>query len=133
MAGCRAAWRIVQYAISQPELQKQCLPLLKKAAENGEIPVRQVAFLTDSILFHSMQPKIYGSIADWGDNGKLTCGAVKEKALLNQRRGLVGLMPIEGSLHDHQLEVMRDGAKPPTNMAEYKRKERMWARKVGWL
>ena len=63
--GCRAAWVIAQNAISLPEFQRQCLLLLKVAAEHGEASSRQVAFLTDRILFNERKPQMYGVIGDW--------------------------------------------------------------------
>jgi hypothetical protein len=43
--GQRAAWLIVQHAISLPQFQRQCLALLQAAVARGEAPAPQVAML----------------------------------------------------------------------------------------
>jgi hypothetical protein len=37
--GAEAAWRILQHDISNPGLQRRCLPLLEAASKAGEIPL----------------------------------------------------------------------------------------------
>ncbi|MDH5777280.1 MAG: hypothetical protein OEZ33_03635 [Gammaproteobacteria bacterium] len=130
--GCRAAWRIAQFAISQPEFQKQSLKLLQAAVEEGEAPSRMLAFLTDIILFHSNKPQKYGAIADWDDDGHLTYGEVEDEDKLDQRRGLVGLGPIGPELVAHEQEVKKEGRRPPEDLEKYKQKAEAWAKRVGW-
>src|ERR1043165_1783960 len=45
----RAAWMIVQHAISEPDLQRRVLVLIKEAAASGEAPLWQAAMLEDRI------------------------------------------------------------------------------------
>lgn len=52
LEGCRVAWLIAQHAICTPGLQRKFHSLLKETAEAGDAPMRQVAWLTDRILFN---------------------------------------------------------------------------------
>src|SRR5689334_1196293 len=45
----QAAWMIVQHAVSEPDLQRRVLALIKAAAANGEAPLWQAAMLEDRI------------------------------------------------------------------------------------
>ncbi len=131
--GCRAAWMIAQNAISLPEFQRQCLLLLKVAAEHGEASSRQVAFLTDRILFNERKPQMYGVIGDWDENGVLTYGKIVDEENVNQRRALIGLGRIQDELAEHKQELINEGVAPPKKFKEKKLKAVVWAKEVGWL
>ena len=131
--GCRAAWMIAQHAISQPDFQMKCLDLLKVATERGEVPARQVAFLTDRILFNKSKPQMYGLIGSWNSEGKLSYGPIMDEDKVNQRRAISGLGSIEDELAEHQKEVTAEGGKPPEDFAAHQKKSREWAKKSGWI
>ena len=51
--GAEAAWLIVMHAIGNPSFQRQCLPILKKAVENGDVSAAEVATL--ELIHHQYQ------------------------------------------------------------------------------
>jgi len=133
MDGCRAAWMIAQHAISQPDFQKRCLKLLKTAAENGDVPARQVAFLMDRVLFNEQKPQMYGSVGTLDREGKISYGQIIDENKVNQRRAIVGLGSIEDELIEHQKEVTAEGGRPPKDFDAYQKKLREWQKKTGWI
>ena len=132
LEGCRAAWLIAQHSICTPDLQRKFLALLAKAAEDGDAPKTQVAFLTDRIRYNESKPQVYGTVLDWNERGELSC-EVEDPANLDVRRKEVGLAPYQDDLERHRNEVKLEGGKPPEDFAEYKRKGHEWARSVGWI
>ena len=131
LEGSRTAWLIAQHAICTPELQKGFLRLLEEAAESGEAPMKQVAFLTDRIRFNEGNPQVYGTVLDWDENGELGC-ELENLDKVDERRSAVGLPPFEESLRDHRKEVEAEGGKPPEDFEAYKKAGDEWARSVGW-
>jgi len=131
--GSRAAWMIAQHAISRPDFQMKCLDLLKIAADHGEVPARQVAFLTDRILFNKQKPQMYGTIGSLNREGKLSYGQIMIEDKVNQRRAIAGLGSIEDELAQHQKEVTAEGGTPPHDFDAHQKKFREWAKKVGWI
>jgi len=131
--GCRAAWIIAQHAISRPDFQMRCLELLTVAAEHGEVPARQVAFLTDRILFNKHKPQMYGLIGSWNREGKLSYGTIMDEGNVNQRRAITGLGSIEDELSRHQKEVTSEGGRAPEDFDAHQKKFRKWAKKSGWI
>ena len=132
LEGCRAAWLIAQHSICTPALQRRFLALLTSAAENGEVPQRQVAYLTDRIRFNEDRPQVYGTVLDWDESGELSC-VVEDPANVDVRRHRVGLPALQDDRYKHRQEVEAEGGKPPANYGEYRRKSREWARSVGWI
>lgn len=130
--GGRAAWIIAQHSICTPALQRKFLALLTKAAENGDVPLVQVAYLTDRIRFNENRPQVYGTVLDWNEQGELW-SEVEDPEHLDARRQAVGLSPFQQDLERHRREVAAEGDRPPADFAGYKRKVREWARSVGWL
>jgi len=130
--GCRAAWMIAQHAISRPDFQMKCLNLLKEAAEHGEVPARQVAFLTDRILFNKQKPQLYGLIGSWDSEGKMSYGPIMDEDKLNQRRAIAGLGSIEDELAEHKKEIAAEGGRPPEDFDAHQKKSKEWAKKSGW-
>jgi hypothetical protein len=70
--GSRSAWLVAQHAICTPQLQRKFLAFMKKAAESGDVPMKQVAMLTDRIHFNEGKPQLYGTVMDWNEHGELT-------------------------------------------------------------
>ena len=131
LEACRAAWLVAQHSICTPELQREFLTLLAQACAAGDVPRRQVAFLTDRIRFNEGKPQLYGTVLDWNEEGELSC-EVEDIAGLDARRAEVGLPPFADDLEKHRAEVRAEGGKPPHDYAEYRRKGRAWAESVGW-
>jgi hypothetical protein len=131
LEGCRAAWFIAQHANCTPHLQRKFLALISAAAEAGDVPKLQAAFLTDRIRFNENRPQLYGTVLDWDDKGELGC-PVEDPEGRDARRQSVGLPPFEESLRMHWKEVAAEGGAPPHDLAEYRRSAHAWARSVGW-
>lgn len=113
-------------------MQRHFLALLTEAAENGDVPKTQIAFLTDRIRFNEGKSQIYGTVLDWNEKGELFC-EVEDPANLDAKREEVGLAPLHEDLEKHREEVESEGGRPPKNFTEYKQKARDWARSVGWI
>jgi len=133
LEGCRAAWLIAQHSICTPDLQRRFLVLVTEAAERGEVPKPQVAFLTDRIRFNENKPQVYGTVLDWDEKGELSC-VVEDPANLDARRREMGLPATQDDdLAAYRKEVEFEGGKPPRDLTEAKRKRLEWAKSVGWI
>src|SRR5713226_6361853 len=133
LEGCRAAWLIAQHSICTPDLQRRFLVLVTEAAERGEVPKPQVAFLTDRIRFNENKPQVYGTVLDWDEKGELSC-VVEDPANLDVRRRGMGLPATQDDdLAAYRKEVESEGGKPPRDLTEAKRKRLEWAKSVGWI
>lgn len=62
--GAEAAWLILQHAIGEPDFQRSGLKALKAAAEAGEVPRWQVAYLEDRVRFFEGRPQLYATQFD---------------------------------------------------------------------
>lgn len=129
--GARAAWLIAQHAICTPHLQRKFLEFMAEAAESGDVPMRQVAMLTDRIQFNEGKPQTYGTVMDWNEHGELSC-ELENPEKLDERRDQAGLPPFEQSLREHRAEVEAEGGRPPEDYAAYKQAASDWAKRVGW-
>ncbi len=127
--GGRAAWLIAQHANCTPWLQRKFLAAL--AAAGGEAPGKHLAFLTDRIRFNEGKPQVYGTVLDWNEYGELSC-EVEDPAGLDARRRSAGLVPFAVDLVRHRREVEAEGGLPPEDFDDYRRRQRAWARSVGW-
>ncbi|HEX6292454.1 MAG TPA: DUF6624 domain-containing protein [Herpetosiphonaceae bacterium] len=101
--GGQAAWRIVQHAILDHDLQQRALPLLEAAVKAGEAPAQQWAMLTDRVLMESGQPQIYGSIFVGDEHGGIVPWTLADPDTVDARRASVGLAP----LSDHADSLRR--------------------------
>lgn len=131
--GAEAAWIILQHAIAHPELQRNCLPLLKAAAAAGEIPTYQVAFLEDRICCYEERPQRYGTQLDWDENGELSPLPLRDADRVDSYRESVGLGPLSERIRQARIDAVREGAKPPADLEKWKREKKAWAKAVGWL
>jgi hypothetical protein len=91
--GCEAAWKIAQHAILDPELQRACIELLRRAVETGEAPAWQLAMLTDRVQFDAGEPQVYGSILVEGEDG-LVPWTIANPEQVDARRSAAGLPPL---------------------------------------
>ena len=67
--GAEAAWLVAQHAIAEPALQHRCLVLLQAAAQAGEAPPSQAAYLEDRIRIFEGRRQRYGTQIDSGPHG----------------------------------------------------------------
>jgi hypothetical protein len=59
--GAEAAWIVAQHADTDLAFQEQCLTLVQKAYENGEVTGMQLAYLTDRVLVAQHRPQRFGT------------------------------------------------------------------------
>lgn len=82
-----AAWHVIQHA---PELIPRYLPLMKAAAETGELPFRLYATMLDRKLVFENKEQRYGTQAQ-NFNGKAWfIWPIEQPAQVNQRRKQAG-------------------------------------------
>ncbi len=85
-----AAFLVTQHA--QLAFGEKYLPLLQKAAENGEAPKTQLAFLIDRIRLYRGEPQLYGSqLRPNKQTGKLELYPLEDAANVEVRRADMGL------------------------------------------
>ena len=87
-SACEAAWIIIQHA--PMDVQKEYLPMLEKAATEGNIQAALVAALHDRIDVREGRPQKYGTQRN--RNG--ICPLLNKK-MVNQWRKEVGLPPLD--------------------------------------
>jgi hypothetical protein len=126
--GAKAAWRIVQHAIGEPSFQRRCLGLLRAAADAGDVPAWQVAFLEDRISAFEGKPQRYATQFDIGDDGWPVPYEIEEPEKVDQRRRAVGLE----SLAEQLSRAHRSEPPDAETRARLERDYQQWLRKVGW-
>lgn len=89
-SACEAVWIIIQHA--PLDVQKEYLPMLERAATEGNIQAALVAALHDRIDVREGRPQKYGTQRN--SNG--LCPLLNEK-MVNQWRKEVGLPPLDES------------------------------------
>lgn len=92
--GENAAFLLVQHADTDIKFQKECLLLIKKAAEKGEAGNQTLPYLTDRVLVKEGKKQIYGTQAKI-IKGELIFDPIEDMANVNTRRKEVGLPPLE--------------------------------------
>lgn len=125
--GASAAWRILQHAISRPDLLRGWFPLLQAAAQTGEADPAEVAMLEDRIRVFEGRPQRYGTQFDWNDDGTahVPMVGVEDPESVDARRASVGLPPIQWSRPPHPEEPR------PPDLAARRAEGDAWARRVG--
>jgi hypothetical protein len=91
--GASAAWLLVQHADADPAFQERCLPLLERAAGQGEVSRQDVALLTDRVLRAQGRRQRYGT-QFLMVGGRLQREPTEDEAGLEERRRAVGLPPM---------------------------------------
>lgn len=126
--GMRAAFLILQHAISRPDLQRRGLRLVEEAIPLGQATRLEAAMLSDRIAFFEGRPQTYGTQFDWDERGELSPWTIAEPEDVDARRAEAGLPPLAEKL----AEIRRDsaGEKPPDPARIAESDE--WARRVGW-
>jgi hypothetical protein len=93
--GAEAAWFIVQHAVGDPELQRDCLVLLQAAGDAGRVPRWHGAYLQDRIAMQEGRPQRYGT--QWLDDpvdGRTRPWKLAEPERVDELRAAVGLAPL---------------------------------------
>ena len=130
--GAEAAWLILQHAISEPDLLRRALPLLKTAAREGKADPAHAAMLEDRIRFFEGRPQRYGTQLDWDADGSLSPGEVEDPQLLAERRTAVGLPPLEEQIEDARTRATAESDLPPADYQGYVDARDNWASNAGW-
>lgn len=124
--GAKAAWLVVQHAIGDPPLQRQCLKLLQSAAQSGEVPLWQPAMLEDRIRMFEGKAQIYGTQLETDSEGNVRPYLREDPEHVEERRNEVGLEPLNERL-------AREKPSPePDDPERFEREYQAWLRRVGW-
>jgi hypothetical protein len=92
-AGATTAFLVIQH--SDSEVQQKYLPLVQKAAAQGELEKSAAALLQDRVLMGQGKPQIYGSqLTANKDTKKYEFYTIADEAHVDERRASVGLGPL---------------------------------------
>ena len=109
--GSLAAFLVIQHA--ENEVQEKYFPLMKAAAEKGELSKANLALLEDRILTDKGQPQIYGSqLRQNPETGQMDFFPIADEANVDKRRAEVGLGPLSEYAKGFGLEY-KGPAKAP--------------------
>lgn len=100
MDGSNAAWLIAQHG--GREFLHEMLPLMKKAAESGELPPASYALSEDRVRIQDGKKQLYGSQFNTR-NGKCEPLPIEDPEHVDERRKSVGLDP----LSDYTTELCK--------------------------
>jgi murein L,D-transpeptidase YcbB/YkuD len=87
------AWLIIQH--SPLSIQEKYLPLIKKAAKEGEVEKSNLALLIDRIRMNKGQKQLYGSQVTTDSRGHLSFHPIEDEINVNKRRQESGMESIE--------------------------------------
>lgn len=124
---CTAALRIILHAISWPEFMRAQEVILLDLAKANKVPKMYVAILIDRIRFYEGRKQIYGTNADWDENGIMRITDVEDEENLNQRRATMDLEPLESLV----ITPLTGEYHPPQPLKRYQEYVE-WTHKVGW-
>ncbi len=112
--GSEAAWLIVQHAVLEPELQEECINLLKRAVEKGEAKGWFLAYLQDRVLIRQGKLQIYGTQHEVKD-GLMHPMPTENPAEVNTRRAALDLW----SQEEHTEHLQKDYDNIQSNKASH--------------
>lgn len=87
------AFLVIQH--SDIETQEKYLPILKEAADKGELSWSSLALLIDRIRVRKGEKRIYGSQVRQKEDGTYELFPIEDEPNVNKRRADVGLGPLE--------------------------------------
>jgi hypothetical protein len=87
------AFLVIQH--SDLETQEAYFPILKEAADAGEMRWSSLALLIDRIRMGKGQKQLYGSQITQNEQGEYIVYPIEDEANVNKRRAEVGLQPLE--------------------------------------
>ncbi|MEU9192564.1 DUF6624 domain-containing protein [Streptomyces hundungensis] len=87
------ASRLVQHLVDRTDFQRRCLRLVEQAAAEGDVPEREVAYLTDALRWAEGREQVYGTkFRDVA--GDLVPCPIEDPTRVDERRAAVGLGPL---------------------------------------
>lgn len=89
----QGAWLIIQH--SDLETQQRYLPLMREAAEQGELPGHLLATTIDRVLVGEGKKQLYGTQFTRDANGRLVPQPIEDPERVDQRREEMDLGPLE--------------------------------------
>ncbi|GAB3823385.1 TonB family protein [Pontibacter rugosus] len=114
------AYLVIQH--SAQETQEKYLPLLKQAAESGELAKASVALLIDRVKVGRGEAQVYGSQLSEDDAG-VKLYPIEEEHKVNERRAQVGLPPLEDYLSHwgikYKIPTATSNSNPPDLYVEH--------------
>ncbi len=128
----RAAFLILQHAISRPDLQRLGLALILDAIPLGHANALDAAYLADRIAMFEGGEQTFGTQFDWDENGQLSPSPTRDPARLDERRASVGLPPMAETIAHMRANAAAKGERPPADLAQRRVDFESWARRVGW-
>ena len=111
--GARAAWLLAQHADRDPQFQRRCAELLKRAVGEGEAAPTDLAYLTDRVLVNTCRPQLYGTQLTARD-GRFLPQRLEDPGSVDARRRNVGLEPLQDYL---RRATERYGAPAPATLS----------------
>ena len=87
------------------ERQKEYLPILKAAAEEGEVEAWGIAMLEDRIRVREGRNQLYGSNIEPGPEGECAVTPIDDPETVDERRQAVGLPPMDEYLRQIEENV----------------------------
>lgn len=127
-----AAWLILQHAISNPELQRKCFPMLVEQVGAGEMQPVELAMLEDRIRCFEGRQQRFGTQFDWDENGEMSPLPVDDAQLVEERRKKIGLPPLGIATLEKREEVKKSGELPPSDYQQYQLERNEWLKANGW-
>ncbi|MGW5373122.1 DUF4135 domain-containing protein [Streptomyces sp. NPDC004009] len=92
-AAAAAACRLVQHAEGPITFQQECLRLIQRAAREGDLPRRQVAYVTDALRVGQGRPQVYGTKFAMCE-GELQPCPIEQPDRVDELRRNLGMEPL---------------------------------------
>lgn len=89
---CMAAWLVIQH--SELPVQEKYLPMIEKAARDGDLDKSSYALLVDRVRMRKGQRQLYGSQIIRDSSG-VALYPIEDEENVNRRRLEMGMQPIE--------------------------------------
>ncbi|MFD8478427.1 DUF4135 domain-containing protein [Kitasatospora sp. NPDC059673] len=88
------ACALLQHHTGDLAFRRECLALIEAAAEHGDLPRRDAAYLTDSLRRAEGRPQLYGTKFERVAGGALRPCPIEDEDRVDERRAAVGLGPL---------------------------------------
>ncbi|MET9016011.1 DUF4135 domain-containing protein [Streptomyces olivaceoviridis] len=92
-AAAAAACRLLQHAEGPIAFQQECLRLIQRAAREGDLPRRQVAYVTDALRVGQGRPQVYGTKFRLRE-GELEPCPIEQPDRVDELRRNLGMEPL---------------------------------------